>query len=220
MSEQDQQQQQTLGHSQMEKAGKDEHIMCPCCKQMTLKAHLNPNSELVDRWLSCAMTNIPFSHEYPLFGGRVVITARMLTQDQYDKLERVATVLTFVEGKIKDTHSEFAPSQLLASVRLNLSIPSIRMESAGKIVKYEPAVVAETSIASIIGMADAVFAWNGPEALIERLKAIYADMINPAKVSSIPVKLRIGTCEAHFSVYNILMDMGFDESFWKGIELV
>jgi len=205
---------------QDEHASPDKYIMCPCCKHMTLKEHLNPNTALVDKWVSCMLTNTPFTHEYQLFGGKIVIEVAVLTQDEYDLIDRLGSLITFVQEKLKDKHLDFSVSQMQTALRLHINIPSIHVKAAGKSSVYYPSKVAHDVIDSLLSLEGLIFSWADEGAIIDQLRRAYQASVDPNTVSSVPLKLKVTTCDAHIGVYNIMLDMGFDETFWNGIELV
>lgn len=191
--------------------------ICPCCGKRSIPKPAKINADLMEQWLACMVTATPFSHEYPLYGGRIKITVSKLSAEQEDSLKMAnAVIAQYAYNKQQDelacnTHTLRALLQLLSVIQ--------RVEiSKGLGVLFSPQDIAMTACSDILAASK-----RGDESVTETieeaLKHAYGNLTDPSKVSGIPFNTLITVAKAHTDLYTILLSNGFDRSFWAGIEL-
>lgn len=57
-----------------------EFITCPCCGKPTLVKPLELNGPILDHYIACLVSGVPFSHTYPIYKGKLEVTVSRLTQ--------------------------------------------------------------------------------------------------------------------------------------------
>ena len=201
----------------------EEYVICPCCKNPTKKKTLKPNQALVDHWLSCMMTNTPFSHTYKIYDGKLEITVVRLTTEQLDKLALFCTLVNLLIKRFERENLGIDKDSLLNAVKLNLCIKSIALNpsslTGGRLFPVGDNV--QAVIDSVLTEKDAIYMKKEDDDA--RLKALILDVVakmrNDDMLSSVPVQLRLAAVETHAAVHEALLSFGFDDSFWAGIEL-
>lgn len=199
-----------------EEAG-EQYVICPCCGKPTLKKPLNINGELLDRFLACVISGEPFTNTYKLYGGRVQIDTTML-----DSISVMRTAV--LEQHIREYASEFSGqidaelSIFLPLLRIYNSIRSIVVSSDGS-SRVIP--VSEVLAGMISRMDDKVRDRKAENA--EDCRRLLSDAISYLQgkdgIGVLPINVIGNIVSTHNSLYNILMDSGFDKNFWDGIEL-
>lgn len=194
-------------------------VTCPCCGKPTLPRPIKPNPQLLDHWLACMVTGVPFSHEYPVYEGRVLVTCSKLTAEQADTIDQLTTVLDSLPNKKWEADEPPCNIEQLRSLsRLLISIPNITVNAGSrKVFKPQDEVMAVASDILLhkrdIAMFENVEVWS------KTLKQGLGRLLNSELVSGVPLVILMGVVRAHNSVSDVLLSTGFDENFWQGIEL-
>lgn len=201
---------------------KDEFETCPCCKEKTLKKPVKVSTEIVEHYMACIMTGVPFNHMFPLYGGRLQVKITAHTRDDAMFLYKFMVFLEPLSGdaaSIKD---------LIGLVNTFSSVDSIYVRKKEKddedTQMFKPA-------AAIFEKCRALYeAWEGKDvrlpdsedrkALVEELKKLYVELSNTSVISAVPPYIIAKTISDFHAIDGILLNAGFDENFWKGIELV
>lgn len=195
------------------------YVTCPCCGKPTLQRPVKPNPQLLDHWLACMVTGVPFSHEYPVYEGRVLVTCSKLTAKQSEMIDQLTTVLDSLPNKKWETGE--APcniEQLRALSRLYIAIPTIKITTSSlKLFKPQDEVLAVA--ADILEHKRNIALFEQVDVWSNVLKQSLDRLLNSELVSGVPLVILMGVVRAHSSVSDVLLSTGFDENFWEGIEL-
>jgi len=195
---------------------KPENALCPCCGQPTLKKPVKVDGKIVDEYLASIMTGVPFSHTFRLFDGKLKITTTMADRDEGRSLWKF---LQLVEP-FSRTSAQVA--DLLGLVNTYCSIKKIEVTGKDKKARiYTPAkAVTDACI-------DFLETWQnkdlGEEATKNKFFDGVLDMYNKLKptdvLSSTPPVVLTRVINDFRALEAIMLEAGFDENFWKGIEL-
>lgn len=190
-------------------------IICPCCGQPTLDKELKISDTLMDHFVSCILTHVPFFHTYSLYHDRIKITCTQLYPADADLNRDVALKLRALVAD--EVISESFAISLSNSVNLAYHIKEIQVvDSNNTNTYYYPSEYARNAATKIMKVEtkdveeDTIKA-----ALVECLESI----TDPAILSSVPISMLAHTEQAHARVYELLLEAGFDSNFWEGIEL-
>lgn len=194
-------------------------VHCPCCGKPTLKKPVKPGDELLDQWLACTATGVPFSHVYSLYGGRVTVTA---VQPDATAGARVAAALSAID-RAKDIadFTELSESDLSAlanAIRLFSCVREIAFTSPVQ-KKFDTGAAADQAIGMLVEALPMQRASAGQETWAGKLKSAYAVMTDKANISTLPTGVLLAVGQTHAQITDILMSAGFDRDFWQGIEL-
>ena len=205
----EQPQQQPQEQAQQEPP-KERRTMCPCCHQMTLPEtpdKLNP--ELVDQYMACVLSGTPFSHEYPLYNGRMLVTAAAPTPEQKNAADTLVSILNECTSPLI-----IERDNMRGMIRIAASIQEIKLNPGRDDMRvYHPA-------ASLVEMAAALKQYKSQyptehDGVAMKLK----QLTSPETMSGIPPHVLIAVTNTHASITAIMNNLGFDRNFWKGIEL-
>ena len=197
-------------------------VKCPCCGELTLTQPLDVKSALLDEYMAAIITGVPFSHTYGLYNGAVKITV--------ESLDRANTTLLFTitkrledyakanEGKVPSgMESAFTYIKELAGVlKLYFGVTSIEMYRDKQLIKsYTPSAVMRSQAEAI---AAALLTGDNEKAKDVITNAVDI-CLSENTISTVPDGAIRAIVVTHGDLYNLLMDAGFDENFWAGIEL-
>ena len=202
------------------KAKEPEFVTCPCCGKPTLVKPVNVKPPLLDQYMACIMSGVPFSHTYPVYGGRMQITVSQLDQTFSDKLRNVDRVLAEWESTLQD---KFDQGQELGTLmRLYCSIPEVKIESGAAEKSFQPAAVVSDMCDAIVAKKQSYAQTDTEPTYLELCEFIQKqlEIVRSTNTSAgIPLAIIMGVVEAHNQLYTILVTSGFDANFWEGIEL-
>lgn len=189
-----------------------ELMRCPCCGEMTLHRPLEIKSAVLDEYMASIISGVQFQHTYTLYGS-VDITVTILSKQDG---RRVYTTLQMLDKIIKDTNTPDALKQkmdeLYGTIQLYSTITNIRTRKDGMVQKrFTPAEAIMETCDSILALGSDIANTN--------LEDIYADCCTEDKLSTMPDVMLRAVVKTHNDLYNVLLETGFDENFWKGIEL-
>lgn len=208
MSEQEQQQAETPKERTAS--------ICPCCGQPTLPYPVKHiPDDLADQFMACLLSGTPFTHTYPLYNGRVLITVTQMTAQARDIVEQLLhDIDRLVDSGVSIEGVSF--DNMKGIVRTLISVNSIEIKANGTVKVFQPAENLRKALATFRSLepGDVESA-----AMKEKVAGIYRSLTDPSEVSGIPPAQIMTTVEAHARLLTLLMDAGFDENFWAGIEL-
>lgn len=214
MSEQEQQ----LHTDAAPTADKDQRTatICPCCHKPTLPYPMThvPDA-LADQYMACLVSGTPFMHTYPLYNGKVKITVTQMTSELRSIVERLLHAFDrLADSGVAVDGISF--DMLKGVVRSLISVPSIEI-TVGAVVKvFQPQAAVRKALEAFDKLAPGDV--DSP-AVADTVRGVYRSLTNPAEVSGVPPLQIMTTIEAHARLLDVLMDAGFDENFWAGIEL-
>ena len=182
------------------------NVRCPCCGKYTLAKPIKVGNALLDQWMACMVTGEPFSREYALYGGKVLVTA--VTRDTA-RASRLETALSAIDAAGDECMPASGRSALANALRLFSVVRTIEFSASPRRV-FQPGAAADKAV-------DLILDGDGP--LAERLRTASDLLGDSANVSSLPPNMLVAVGQAHATVTDILVDAGIDEDFWRGIEL-
>lgn len=194
-------------------------IKCPCCGELTLTQPLDVKSAVLDEYMAAIITGVPFSHTYSLFGGSVRIKVESLDRANSALISDVARRLNeyAADKEEKATHSDIVPyiKELAGVLRLYFGVIAIDMFKDNEPVKtYAPSKIMREHAKNI---SEAFRETD--EKLLESITAAVSVCLSQDVISSVPDAAIRTVVVTHGELYNLLMEAGFDENFWAGIEL-
>lgn len=195
--------------------------ICPCCGKRSIPKPAKINADLMDQWLACMVTATPFSHEYPLYDGRIKITVTRLADGDRDKVQRVVTILNTLKGKEwGDNGKPCDIPELVALLQVLASIEQVKVFSGGQTNLYNPKKAVLDACDNIIAFEDKIATFDCVDVWKGTVSTCYNKLQNPTVVSGVPLVMLSAAARAHAELYNLLLSNGFDKDFWQGIELV
>ena len=196
-------------------------VKCPCCGELTLTQPLDVKSAVLDEYMAAIITGVPFSHTYGLYNGSVKITVESLSHKDSLLLSNSENILKEYRKRMEDAGGEQVKtaigciSELEKTMRLYFSVTSIEMYRDKVLVKsYTPSEIMRNA-ATEIGSASL----EGDVKLGNVITKATKDCLGPDATSTLPTTAVKAIVVTHGDLYNLLMDAGFDENFWAGIEL-
>lgn len=197
-------------------------VKCPCCGELTLTQPLDVKSAVLDEYMAAIITGVPFSHTYGLYNGAVKVTVESLDRANSTLLftvtKRLEDYAKANEGKVPaGMESAFTYIKELAGVlRLYFGVTSIEMYRDKKLTKsYAPSSIMRKHAESIA----AAFLTGDDKTITEAIVAAVEVCLSENTISTVPDGAIRAIVVTHADLYNLLMDAGFDENFWAGIEL-
>lgn len=189
---------------------KDDMMRCPCCGEMTLHKPLEIKSIVLDEYMASIITGVPFSHTYTIH-DTIDVTVEMPLKKDVMALQRAVSLLDKVRLACKDADKSYKLRDAAAMVQVYGNITSIVTRKDGKIVKsYTPAENVRGFVSALRDLNENV------DLIIEAYEA--CDTTD--NMSTIPEVMLNAIVRTHGDMYKVLLDTGFNETFWKGIELV
>lgn len=196
-------------------------VKCPCCGELTLTQPLDVKSAVLDEYMAAIITGVPFAHTYGLYNGSVKITVESLHHKDSILLSNTENIL---KEYIKNMESEGGNQvkagvgcmkELLGTLRLYFGVTAIEMYRDKALVKsYTPSEIMRTTATDICAASLA-----GNSALDEAVAKATKTCLAQDATSTLPSDAIKAIVVTHGDLYNLLMDAGFDENFWAGIEL-
>lgn len=190
-----------------------EMIKCPCCGELTLRKPLDIKSIILDEYMASIITGVPFAHTYTVYDSIDITVEIPAKKDAQFMLAAVQKLnhLAYTNNDPKD--EDIAPKLRDAAglIQTYGTVLSIVTRKDKQVVKsYTPSEAVRDFCAAIKDM-------NNDKQLI--LEA-YEELNTPEALSAVPDMMLRAITDTHDHVYKILLDTGFNETFWKGIELV
>lgn len=197
------------------KAEKQEMAICPCCGKPTIKKPIKIDSKIVDDYMASIITGVPFSHTFEMFDGKLAITVGAVPRETSIILYRFG----FLVEPFASTDTQVA--DLLGMVNAYCGIQKIVVESSKGNKIYMPG----THI--IEACKRLVESWTGKDltnaetkaAFIQDIQQSYLQLSANDVVSSTPPVVITRVINDFRALESIMLEAGFDENFWKGIEL-
>lgn len=198
---------------------KEDLIKCPCCGELTLRKPLDTSKMgiVLDEYMASIISGVPFTHTYTLYDN-IDITVEMPLKHERQQLYRAVQELERLRNglltgsDVEPADKEKAEKLRDAAVMVNTyaSITSIVTKRDGKNVKmYTPAESVKAFLSTVKDVGD------NADLIIEN----YEQVDTPDNLSTVPDIMLMAINKTHGDIYNVLMDTGFNETFWKGIEL-
>ena len=192
-----------------------EMIKCPCCGELTLRKPLDIKSIILDEYMASIITGVPFSHTYTVYDSidiTVEIPAKKDAQFMLAAVQKLNRLASAAYSDLKE-EEEIAPKLRNAAglIQTYGTVLSIVTRKDKQVVKsYTPSEAVREFCAAIKDM-------NNDKQLIMEA---YEELNTPEVLSAVPDMMLRAITDTHDHVYKILLDTGFNETFWKGIELV
>lgn len=203
---------------------KEQLIKCPCCGKLTLQKPLDIQSMVLDEYMASIIAGEPFQHTYTVYGN-VDINVTVLSKSEGLKLYTVVQLLSSLVSAVNpaDQSNKIKLEELSAMLQLYAGVVSITAHKDNRILKsYEPSKVIWDICDKLLEMQAAIHIFVSGGQTGEPLDAVlklYETNCSEAVLSAVPDVMLRAIVRTHTDLYNILMNNGFDENFWKGIEL-
>lgn len=194
-----------------------QYILCPCCKTPTLTKPIKINEELVDHFICCMISGVPFWHKYQLFNGKLSVTVTNLTNTDLIKMMSACRVLDTLSKKYPQDNNDI--ENLITALRLYSNISDITLHREDT-KTYTPIAVCNDIFTKILKIEPYLALDDLSETPVHDILEESFAIINTADImSAVPQIQLLKIVGTHQQVYSILLDNGFDENFWTGIEL-
>lgn len=203
---------------------KEQFIKCPCCGELTLRKPLNIQSTVLDEYMASIIAGVPFQHTYTVYGNvdiNVTVLANADKLKMYTILQLIRNLRTAITAS--DEADKIKLDEFAAMLQLYSGVTNITAHKDNRLLKsYEPAKAVWHVCDKLLEMQDAIHAFATGEAngdVVNDVFKLYEENCTEAVLSAVPDVMLRAITSTHTDLYNILMDTGFDENFWKGIEL-
>lgn len=202
--------QKTEQNNATQEQPKERHIMCPCCHQMTLPEVPNKlNPQLVDHYMACVLSGVPFNHEYPLFDGRILVTASAPSPEQKQAADQLVSILNGCQSQLI-----IERDNMRGMIRIMMGIMEIKLNPGRDDMRvYHPATALTEMLTQLKEYMNSYP--EEQDGVAQKLK----QLTGPDTASGVPPHVLLAVTNAHASITAILNNIGFDRNFWKGIEL-
>ena len=207
----------------------EQKIKCPCCGKTTLDKPLDIKSQVLDEYLASIMSGVSFSHTYQLYNGKLEVTVTVLEKQLSRTLLSIKQLFTDLRRCIEETDikKESILNDITGALNLYIVIKSINTYQNGQLARsFEPAQKMAALCSDILDLQDKIYNFMNPDykeedkdSIFESLQALYTKYCTEASLSSIPALMLEAVAKTHSDLYDILLNSGFDENFWHGIEL-
>ena len=208
---------------------KEQKIKCPCCGETTLTKPLDIPSPILDEYLSSILSGVSFSHTYPLYGGKLEVTAVILDKQASRKRISILQMLTDLKRSVgtSDVRKITLIEDLQGVINLYYNIQTINTYVDKKLMSsFEPSAKINSLFDAILDNQQYVYHYvrqdytgEDKDKIFDILQELYATYCTDTVLSSVPHLMLQAVVTTHSDLYNILLESGFDENFWHGIEL-
>lgn len=201
---------------QQEEQPKEDMALCPCCGKPTIKKPIKVDSKIVDDYMASIITGVPFNHTFEMFDGKLRITVSSADREE----GRVLYSFVFLVEPYSAEYSVLRDLLGVINAYCNITKITVSSMSNGDKIYFPAKHIVDTC-------KKLVEKWDGlditekgkKEELIEDAKNIYQAMISQDVLSSTPPMIIQRVSNDFRALETIMMEAGFDENFWKGIEL-
>ena len=190
-------------------------IKCPCCGEMTLKRPLEIKSIILDEYMAAIITGVPFAHTYTVHDS-IDITVEVPPKKDAQLMFTASQILHKLAVEphdVQDPEANEISEKLRSAVGMIQtygSIMSIVTRKDKQVVKtYAPAEVIRNFCKSVKELG------KDKKLMVES----YDECDSMENLSSVPDMMLRSIVKTHNDIYAILLETGFTETFWKGIEL-
>lgn len=187
---------------------------CPCCGQSTLKKPVKVDSAIVDDYMAGIMTGVPFNHTFDMFNGKLRITVSSATRDEALKLYRfifITEPFSADSSMVRD---------LLGLVNTYCSITNIDVSGRNDESRiYRPAEAVMSTCTKLLETWDGENLQEKKTEFLADLQKAYQTLSANDVLSSTPPMILNRVISDFRALETLLLEAGFDENFWKGIEL-
>lgn len=193
-----------------------ELIKCPCCGKLTLKKPIRPGGDLLDSWLACSATGTRFTHVYPLYSGRVTVTAASMDDAALLRLRKVSAAIDRLvsddrfsalgEPELRETESAIRLFMCITEIAFDKPVPRV----------YDTAAACSEAVDLLLGAVEAL---DRGESADGQVIAAHAAVTCSDRISALPTGMLAAVYQTHSQFTDIMASAGFDEDFWRGIEL-
>ena len=188
---------------------KPEFMKCPCCGELTLRKPLEIKSQILDEYMASIITGVPFAHTYTIHDS-IDITVEMPSKKDAQIIFNTAKKLDQLAAIQPEEYAQQLRSYA-GMIQTYGNVLSIVTRKDKKIVKtYAPSEAIRELCNTIKELGDNV------SLIIESC----AEKDTPECLSTVPDIMLRAIMKTHNDIYTILLDTGFNETFWRGIELV
>lgn len=210
---------------------KDENtIPCPCCGKSTLHKPVKIKDEMLDHYMSCILTGVPFWHAYPLYDGKLTVKIGLLTREQLDLINRVARLCIQAREYSRIPQEDIDIVQRRTRLFMHIQGIDTKVNTVAQQSWQPSAALSEALPAYIDKLTKLMDELRGESKDAEAYKdavtatkdifhAMSQLCSDTALLSSVPEALLAVALDTHNQIYGILVSAGIDVNFWEGIEL-
>jgi len=190
-----------------------QEVKCPCCGKSTLTLPLLPDPRLSDSFLACMMTGEPWRNEYKLYGGHLAVIVSVLTPSVRRMLSKALSFLNVQATRLPS--EEETIEDIKTAITTFACIQEVR-PSAEDMSSFHPAETVASACSRLSSMSSNNM---GHDESISTLQDIRDILTTPSTMSSLPVDMAVTLLSIHTRLYSLLIENGFDSTFWSGIKL-
>lgn len=206
------------GDATDEQKDKAVYEICPCCGKPTLLRPVEIKGELLDHYLSCMISGVPFTHTYPIYKGKLEVTITVLPNEKMYSMRSGLTAVDALHSKLPD--NEVLNKNIKTLLQLYCCVSAVNINMPGVAKLLQPEETAQDICKQLKTLQLSFAAGSVSKEDVEKeLDKYYATLTSASVVSAVPIAVLGALIETHNKLYDILIDAGFDTNFWKGIEL-
>jgi|BioPla2DNA2_1021312.scaffolds.fasta_scaffold03064_3 hypothetical protein len=186
---------------------------CPCCGKETLVELPKPSEQLMEHYMACIVTGVPFSYEYDLYDGAISITVVNPTAEEAASMRKTVPRLYSMNmdaGKPLDPGDMQTIENRLQTYSL---IQEIRIKSNNR--AYRP----KDEVEACLAFVNEAYEESKEDEYKGTLETALNRLTNGTTMSGLPLQVLVGTIAAHSQVYDLLVGNGLDKNFWERISL-
>lgn len=195
---------------------KKEAAKCPCCGSTTEKTTVKVSDQVMDHFLACLYTGQAFWRDYEVYDGRVRI--RSVIPDS-NKTSLLLDVLKRLQVGAGSSVTEQQLTELQFGLRCMLATAQIQISSPDPEHTLASVTRPSTVCTQLLEGCRKALASGGVFDASQWCQKLLYTLQDPGQCTAVPLALLISVHQVHRTVYNTIMNAGFGENFWHGIEL-
>lgn len=189
-------------------------LVCPCCKKPTLEKPVEIKDELLDRYLSCIITGVPFSYSYNLYKNKLVICITELTEEERIAISEFNTISKILSARLNAVDEEVL-KRLLNIVSIYARVSIVSTNSSDAKADYFPKKYVFETINKVKDLFKNSDNYKDKE-LYDLIASINVELSK--YIPQLQPDLILSVLTSHNLLLRILSKAGEDENFIEGIE--
>jgi len=184
------------------KEQKQEFVICPCCGKLTLEKPVKVKQVDLDRYVASIVSGEMYTKTYFLYNNTVTITVADLDEQTKDTM----LLASLKQDTVQDPETK-DKLQLVIS-KLYTFLPVVTIEIAGDTpVKKDIKALTRAILKELpLHVSDKVWLDN-----------TYNVLTDPEHVTALPKSVIDAVVYKHMKFYELMLESGFDKSFFEGI---
>lgn len=177
--------------------------ICPCCGRLTFPTNTELSQDLVDEYMACVLSEEPFRHTYRLFNNKVAITCGQPSAADMREFSKLGVKIS----KLQDQNLRTEADILLYRLTSLYAVKCITIQANGGRKVYQVEAVCRQVLNDLLQS----------NITPQKIKQSLDKLDNPQNVSATPLSVLTKVIDTHTNVSRLLLTVGFDSDFYKGI---